>query len=380
MKSNSADTHTQPSSTDAPLVFVIEALTLGGAEHMLIAMANRFVERGYPVHVVCLSQWGEMVDDLDARVVRHLLKKRPRIDPRLPGKLRRLMKSIEPAAVSTHLFTANFWTRLALISTGIRVVVTEHSRDDWKSWVYRTLDRVFIHFCYRLVAVSEDTARFYREDVGLDKDKVMVINNGIETLEFASGDGRELRNEWLDQYAPESLRESCVFVGIVGRLVEAKNHQRLLDAAARWVTTAPHIRTLIIGDGELRDSIDGGIQERNLGEHVFRLGSRNDIPVILAALDIFVLCSDREGHPLTALEAQAAGTPVVLTRAGGCEDALAVQGERTGGILVEKDTEEFTSAVAELAKDKARRIEMGTLCRSLRLGALRSGTHDRWLH
>lgn len=352
---------TQPTRTvpDAPLVFVIEALTVGGAEHMLVAMANRFVERGYSVHVVCLTQWGEMADDLDGRIERHLLEKRPWIDPTLPNKLRSLITSINPAAVSTHLFTANFWTRLALIRTGIRVVVTEHSRDDWKSLSYRMLDRIFIHFCYRLVAVSEDTARFYIEDIGLNKDKVLVINNGIETVEFSSGDGRELRNQWLQEYVPELERDECVFVGIVGRLVEAKNHQRLLDAAASWMNDAPQIRTLIIGDGELRDSIDAGIDERNLGDHVFRLGTRNDIPEILAALDIFVLCSDREGHPLTALEAQAAGTPVVLTRAGGCEDALAVQGKDSGGILVDKDTEQFTAAVAELAKDKDRRRAMG---------------------
>ena len=76
--------------------------------------------------------------------------------------------------------------------------------------------------------------------------------------------------------------------------------------------------------------------------------------------DIFVLSSDREGHPLTALEAQAAGTPVVLTRAGGCEDAVAKEGDKTGGILVNKDADEFAQAVATMANDAGMREQMAT--------------------
>ena len=355
------------SSKSQPLVFVVEALTVGGAEQMLIAMANRFAERGHPVHVVCLTQWGELADRLDDRVVRHLLDKKPGFDSSLPGKIRGLIKSIQPVAVNSHLFTANLWTRLALLFTGIRVVVTEHSRDEWKGRLYRTIDRIFVHACHRLVAVSNDTANFYLDGIGLPPKKVMVINNGIETELYANGTGDALREQWLTKYVAEGDRSSCVFVGIVGRLVEAKNHQRLLEAASLWADSAPNIRTLIVGDGELAQSIDNEIERRQLNERVFRLGARRDIPNVLAALDIFVLSSDREGHPLTALEAQASGTPVVLTRAGGSEDALASEGQRTGGFMVEKNAEEFAHAVARLASDSSERARMSEFAQSFAL-------------
>jgi len=343
---------------EQPLVFVIEALTVGGAEQMLIAMANRFCERGYPVHVICLTQWGELVDSLNPKIERHVLDKKLGMDAKLPGKIRKLIKSINPAAVNSHLFTANFWTRMALVGTGIRLVVTEHSRDAWKGTVYRTIDRVFIHACHKLIAVSRDTANFYTDDVKVKASKVGVINNGIETAFYANGDGQALRQQWLEDYVAQDEREDCVFVGIVGRLVDAKNHGRLIQAAAQWKQSAPHIRTLIVGDGPLADDIDEGIEKHELKERVFRLGSRRDVPDILSALDIFVLCSDREGHPLTALEAQAAGTPVVLTRAGGSEDALAKEGENAGGILVNKDADEFAQAVATMANDVSMRERM----------------------
>ncbi len=353
-------TQTATEATHAPLVFVIEALTVGGAEQMLVAMANRFVERGQPVHVVCLTQWGELADNLDPRIQRHLLDKKPGIDVRLPGKIRKLIRTINPAAVNSHLFTANLWTRIGLLFSGVTVVVTEHSRDEWKSRLYRTLDRVLIHTCHQLVAVSNDTAEFYRDSIGLPAKKVAVINNGIETKRYATGDGVSLRDEWLSRYASESDKEPCVFVGIVGRLVPAKNHHRLLQAAVQWKQHSPHIRTLIVGDGELADEIDEQLQSLDLQHHVYRLGARRDIPDVLAALDIFVLSSDREGHPLTALEAQAAGTPVVLTNAGGCEDAIARAGNQRGGLLVDKDAKALADAVAELAGDADRRLAMGT--------------------
>lgn len=358
MSALNIDSTAQSNPAEQPLVFVIEALTVGGAEQMLIAMANRFSDRGYPVHVICLTQWGELVDSLSPNIERHLLDKKPGMDPTLPGKIRKLIKSIKPAAVNSHLFTANLWTRLGLIGSGTRLVVTEHSRDAWKGTLYRTIDRVFIHACHRLIAVSQDTAKFYTDDVKVKASKVGVINNGIETSVYANGDGQALRQQWLDEYVPVSDQENCVFVGMVGRLVDAKNHGRLIEAAAKWKDSAPHIRTLIVGDGPLAGDIDQGIQDHELSERVFRLGSRRDVPDILSALDIFVLSSDREGHPLTALEAQAARTPVVLTRAGGCEDALAKEGDNTGGILVNKDVDEFAQAVASMANDAAMRSQM----------------------
>ena len=79
---------------------------------------------------------------------------------------------------------------------------------------------------------------------------------------------------------------------------------------------------------------------------------------MLAALDLFVLSSDREGHPLTALEAQAAGTPVVLTDAGGSADAIAQSGSQLGGLLVEKDSVALADGIAGLVGDLSKLSDM----------------------
>jgi len=345
-----------PESAAPRLVFVIEALTVGGAEQTLVSLANRCLARGWDVHVICLTLRGELADRLHQDIPVHVLDKRPRIDLRLPFRLRRLMRSLAPQAINSHLWVANFWTRASLAGTGMPVIATEHSRDSWKPRHYRLLDRCLVPFTHALVAVSEDTAHFYRREIGVRDDLVRVINNGVDVKRFAASDGRELRAGW----APNGE----FLVGSVGRLVEAKNHERLLDMTVRLQAEGlTRLRVVIVGEGPGRAALERRIADLGLGEVVTLAGQRDDIPDVLAALDVFVLSSDREGHPVTALEAQAAGTPVVLTDAGGSTDAIARDGSHRGGLLVAPCAEALATAVRMLADDPDRRRQMGEFAR-----------------
>lgn len=332
------------------VAFCIEALTVGGAEQMLVAMANEFITRGWHVHMVCLTLRGELADRLSADVNLHVLGKRPGADWRLPGKLRKLMKRLQPDVVNSHLWVANLWVRLSLVGSGIPVIATEHSRDSWKPRHYRWLDQRLVTVTHMLVAVSADTADFYRRDIGVPDAKLMIINNGVDTQRYAAGNGKQVRVEWAS--------EAEFLVGTVGRLVPAKNHLRLLDMVGQLQEQVTGLRLVIVGDGPERPAVERAIHERGLTGIVTMAGARSDIPDVLAALDVFVLSSDREGHPLTALEAQAAGTPVVLTCAGGSADAIAHKGDLAGGYLVDKDASALAEAVARLANNSELRRGM----------------------
>ena len=336
----------------ARVAFVIEALSVGGAERLLVAMANSLARRGWEVHLICLSRAGELAAELGCDVRLHVLDKRPGVDPRLPWRLRRLVRRIAPRTVNSHLWVANLWTRASLIGTGVPVVATEHNRDDWKPFHYRLIDRLLARTTRALVAVSEDTARFYRDEVGIRADLVRVIGNGIDTRRYASGDGRALRAAWAP--AGEFL------IGSIGRLVAQKNHARLLDTVALLVAggLAGRVRLVLVGEGVERAALERRVVELGLQRQVTLAGRRDDVPDVLAACDVLVLSSDREGHPLSALEAQAAGTPVVLTDAGGAADALARDGREAGGLLVERDAAALATAVRRLLDDPALRGRM----------------------
>ena len=345
------------------IAFAIEELSVGGAEHMLMVMANEFIDRGWRVHMICLTQAGELASRLNESVQLHVLNKRRGLDPGLPWRYARCVQEIRPDIINSHLWTANVWTRLSLFTKSVPVVVTEHSRDTWKPFFYRWLDRRLANSAHQMVTVSEDTARFYEDVIGIDRQMITVINNGVDTKRYASGCGKQLRKGWFEHHAPaDDLQREPFLIGTVGRLVSAKNHQRLIDACARLLLDAElaeqfDIRLKIVGEGPERSRLQHYIDNLGLGSRMTLAGTRHDIPDVLAAFDVFVLSSDREGHPLTALEAQAAGTPVVLTDAGGSGEAIAREGDKSGGLLVKPCVDALTEALRKMITDSQLRAE-----------------------
>ena len=105
----------------------------------------------------------------------------------------------------------------------------------------------------------------------------------------------------------------------------------------------PSAKLLIVGDGPLREQIAQQIQKANLGAHVLMLGSRPDIPHILAAMDVFALTSTTEGMPMTILEAMASSVPVVATKVGGIPSVI--RDRETGIVIAPRAPEELARAI-----------------------------------
>jgi glycosyltransferase involved in cell wall biosynthesis len=110
---------------------------------------------------------------------------------------------------------------------------------------------------------------------------------------------------------------------------------------------------LLVGDGDLRQSLQSQVDAAHLGEHVHFLGSRGDVPAILSASDLFVLPSLWEGLPMALIEAMASGLPVVAPPAGGVADHL--RHEMNGIAVPPYDVDAMASAIVELTLDVTRR-------------------------
>lgn len=116
-----------------------------------------------------------------------------------------------------------------------------------------------------------------------------------------------------DAYRRELGIESAFAIGHVGRFSPEKNHAKLLHVFREIIQRKPNATLLFCGEGETKASIQQQAGELGLSERVRFLGSRNDIPSILQALDAFVFPSVHEGLPYAPLEAQAVGLPVVMS-------------------------------------------------------------------
>jgi len=135
---------------------------------------------------------------------------------------------------------------------------------------------------------------------------VHLLHNGVDLDIFHfDSEGRDhIRQEF-------SLKDKLV-VGHIGRFHKQKNHRFLLDVFAAIREKRPDAVLMLVGTGELEESIRTRIRELNLEPYVVFTGSRVDIPQILSAMDVFVFPSFHEGMPNTVIEAQSTGLPCVI--------------------------------------------------------------------
>jgi glycosyltransferase involved in cell wall biosynthesis len=153
-------------------------------------------------------------------------------------------------------------------------------------------------------------------------------------------------------------------IGTVAVLRPEKALEGLLEAATLLAPRLPHLRVLIAGDGPERGRLEELSQSLGLGETVMFLGFRDDVPSVLATLDVAVFSSASEGSPLAVMEAMDAALPIVATRVGGVPDLIA-DGEH--GFLVEPgDPAALAEAVTRALGDPAVAAEMGARARDLR--------------
>ncbi|MGI8555817.1 MAG: glycosyltransferase family 4 protein, partial [Pyrinomonadaceae bacterium] len=192
-----------------------------------------------------------------------------------------------------------------------------------------------------------------------------IVPLGIDLEQFT--DSQTKRNILRTEI---SAKSDEIVIGIVGRLTEIKNISLLLRVAKLYKDSSnkdsPKLSFIIIGDGNLRESLEKEAADLNVKDIVEFLGNRNDTDVFCAGLDIVALTSHNEGTPLSLIEAMANGLPVISTAVGGTVDLLGSEIEKKGnfaicerGIKVKpNDAKDFLSGLIYLAKNKTLREKL----------------------
>ena len=196
------------------------------------------------------------------------------------------------------------------------------------------------------------------------KQKVHVIRNGVDCDRF-----QPCRSSREDVRRELGLPLDTPLIGIVAALRHEKNHGMLVQTAARIRHRFPEAHWIVVGDGPEKAAIESLIAELEIGDRVHLLGTRHDTPRLVAALDVFTLCSVNEASPVSILEALACGIPAIATNVGSVRESI-VQGV-TGLLVPSQDVEAMTAAVDKLLSDPAMRREMGAAGRNL---VLQSGS------
>ncbi len=346
----------QPSN----VLHIIYGLQLGGAENQVVTLAPALSGDRYTIHVCCLRHGGVQANALRARGIHVVsLNMRLRYWPIAIFRLYRLIVQLNVQIVHTHLYDAGIWGRLVGKLAGVPIIVTtEHGMTLWKKRRHLLLERFVNQFTDKMIAVSDDIRQRRIHDEGVSPEKIIMIPNAVAIERFSRMNSRERVRIEL------GIDPSSPVIGTVARLVTAKQLDCLLEAARVVCEAIPKARFLIIGDGPLREKLEAqALQLELTPQHVTFLGSRLDIPELLPALDIFALSSEREGIPVSMLEAMAASRPVVATRVGGIPQVIQ---DRHNGLLVSPHDP------AGLAKALLTLMEDSTLCKSVAMEGYRT--------
>lgn len=329
-------------ANQAAVSAVITTLDYGGAERQLVDVAKKLRTRGWQFSVISLVRPVAFVEELDrAGISVASLQMRSGVpDPRAILRLRRLLGLLRPDVVHSHMFHANFLTRLARPWLPDAVFIST-SHNIWEGGrVREALYRLTDRRADLTTSVSEAAARRYVEVGAVSRERVRVVPNGVDAKQFhpPTDEDADLRG---------ALHLDGRFVWLsVGRFTDSKDHPTLMRAFAQVAHERPHALLLLVGAGAGREAAEAQARQLGIDGSVRFLGIRDDVPDLMRASDAYVMSSAWEGLPIVLLEASASALPIVTTDAGGTPEVVS-DGE-TGRVVPPGRPDLLAAAMCDL--------------------------------
>lgn len=338
------------------LAHLILDMGFGGAERLAQDITLAMHGSGSHCRIICFDSISGDTDSLSCRGIPVELIKRRKMpfDPLACLRLIRSLRANGVRLVHAHDLASLAYGVAAGLVLGIPAIMTEHSRHYIQERKLRRLEkRVLSLGAAKLVEVSPELAGASLRLDAVSPKKVTVIENGVDVERFARADGGPLRTRL-------SLDPGDMLVGMVGRLEEIKGPGVLLEAFAGLAGEFPRARLAFVGEGRLDKPLRARAQALGLSGRVDFLGSRGDIPSVMAALDILALPSLSEGLPFALLEAMASGKAVAASAVGRVPAILRPESGPENGLLVPPGAPNaLASALATLLNDNALRERLG---------------------
>lgn len=322
--------------TDRPIrvMNIISRLNVGGPTIYAALLTEKFHLPDYESVLVCgMVEPGE--GDMSYYAEQHGVK--PIVIPELGRSLHPikdivtlrkvygLIREYQPDVIHTHTAKAGFIGRVAARLAGVPVIVHTFHGHIFRGFFNPLLTHLFIQLerwtasmSDTIIALTDGLRRELAEDYHIARKKqITVLPLGLDLDGFAG----TIRHAGTFRAAC-NLPENALLVGIVGRIVEIKNHALFLDAAVRVRARLPNVHFVIVGDGELRPETEARVDALGLRGSVTFTGWLRDLTAIYSDLDVVVISSLNEGTPVSVIESLAAGCPVVATAVGGLPDLL----------------------------------------------------------
>lgn len=330
------------------VLYVITTLAIGGAEGQLVRLVTSLDRQRFEPAVCCLSSEGPYRETLDAAGIPVVtigftgfwgMRRDPGRVYRQISRLVGYIRDFHPDVVHGFLFWAYIMGTFAARLARVPIVVTSRRSLGYFKASERT--HLFLEqIANRLTDVVVANSEAVRQDTILGEhlrpEKVLVIYNGIEADHFCKSPEERLEES-------VGLRNRGPVVGVIANLRHYKGHRYFFQAWAEVTKRFPGAVALLIGDGPDRSELEAQAESIGVSKSIRFLGSRRDIPQLLALMDLLVHPSLEEGFSNAILEAMAAGKPVVATAVGGNPEA--VVHKATGLVVPPQDGHALAEAI-----------------------------------
>jgi glycosyltransferase involved in cell wall biosynthesis len=340
------------------LVHLTASTFFGGPERQMLGLAKAMPE-SVRTTFASFPEGGRSAAFLDeARAAGFPAIPLTRDFPRVLATLRELTALLRDARCDVllcHGYKADVLGRLAARRVGIPAVAVSRgwTGESRKVKLYEWLDRRHLRFLDRVVCVSEGQAAKVRRWCGVRESKLSVIRNSARLAAFESRDPGA--RDRLLAFFPGDVSH---IVLAAGRLSPEKGFGVLIEAAAEICRDNSGAGVVLFGEGVLRPELEARVAELGLAGRVVMPGFRTDLDSLIGAADVVVLPSFTEGLPNVALEASAAGVPVVATAVGGTPEV--VRDDVTGYLVPPGRPAAIAAKVGDLLRDPILRTRFGT--------------------
>jgi glycosyltransferase involved in cell wall biosynthesis len=276
-------------------------------------------------------------------------------------KIKKIIEEFKPDIVHTHASKAGALGRKAAFACNVSVVVhTYHGHvfhsyfSKWKTTLIKFIEKKLANKTTAIITISDTQKKEICEIHKIaDSDKTYVIPLGFDLTKFNTN--REEKR--LNTREKFGVKDDEIAIAIIGRITKIKNHTFFLDVIEKLLleNSSLKIKVFIVGDGDLTATISQRAQNLNakFGEKIFMTSWIFDIASFNPGMDIICLTSDNEGTPVSLIEAQASGVPIVTTDVGGIRDILA--DNTTGYIVPKNDLIQFSEKLKDLVENKDKR-------------------------
>lgn len=279
-------------------------------------------------------------------------------------KIKQFIKEYQPDIVHTHASKAGALGRIAAYTSGVKTIVHTYHGHVFHSYfgrlkteIYKFVERFLAKKSTGIIAISESQKNELSDVYNIcPKEKIQVIPLGLFLDPFSKNslEKKQISRKNL------GIQENEVVIGLVGRLAPIKDHGYFLQVIKRIMTISDKkIKVFIVGDGVEMDNVKAQVDEINekYPELIHLTSWVKEMAPMYHAFDIVCLSSKNEGTPVTLIEAQAAGLPVISTDVGGVRDII--EDQQTGFVVPKSDINQYVQKLTMLIESKELREQFG---------------------